>query len=163
MSSPSFGSKMRKVANWAIPIILFVTYFKPLFGDDPTPFVGDLSPSEPGSDPVEIWNATPPTARGLGPQLAGWCYCWVTCMVTFLVGAPDEKTHILLARSNAIIMLVVWPIIWYGAMLPKADYAPMNFETYLYDMSIGEIVMGIVFLYTGWFVPPFVETETKED
>ena len=82
-------------------------------------------------------------------------------MLTFLIGSPDKKTRILLARSNAIIMLVVWPVIWYGAMLPNKDYAPMDFDTYLYDMTIGETVMGIIYLITGWVVPPAVEKEKE--
>ena len=34
----------------------------------------------------------------------------------------------------------------YGAMLPNKDYAHMNATTYFKSMSIGEIVMGVVFL-----------------
>jgi len=44
-------------------------------------------------------------------------------------------------------------------MLPKEDYAPMDFNTYLYDMSIGEIVMGVIYGATGWFIPPGKEKE----
>lgn len=157
----TIGSKVRKFTNWAVPIVLLTTYFPPLFGD-PTAFVGDLSPSEKGRSPAEIWAETPPTSRGLGPQLAGWAFCLVTCKLTFLISNPnDERTHILLARSSAINMLIVWPVIWYLAMLPKKDYAPMDFDTYMYDMSTTEIVMGVVFVITGWFVPPAEKPETK--
>ena len=151
-SNMAIGSTFRRVINWMIPVILLITYVPAMFRN-PKSFVGDLSPSEEGRDAAEIWAATPPTARGLAPQLAGWALCWVTCMLTFLIFAPEEKTHVLLARSNAIIMLGLWPIVWYGAMLPKEDYQPMDFNTYWYTMSIGETILGVIYIYTGWFVP----------
>ena len=52
----------RRVANWAVPTILSSMYLHAMFFD-PTKIVGDLSPTEPGSDPQDTWNKMSPTAK----------------------------------------------------------------------------------------------------
>ena len=138
-----------------------VTYLQAIFFD-PTKFVGDQSPTVPGSIPKETWAAMSPTARGLGPQLGGWAICYAFIVAGFLYWEPTERTHELMSKLNAFLMLVWWPIVWYGAMLPNKDYSPMDAKTYLVDMSIGEVVIGIMYVYCGWFVRTPKEKHAKD-
>ena len=64
--------------------------------------------------------------------------------------SPTARTHTLMSRCNTFIMLGWWPLVWYGAMLPNKDYAPMDAMTYFKTMSVGETVMGIMYAYCGW-------------
>ena len=79
-------------------------------------------------------------------------------MAGFLWCEPTERTHQLMSKINTVIMLVWWPVVWYGAMLPNKEFAPMDFSTYFWSMSAGETAMGIVYAYCGWFIL----TEQKE-
>ena len=148
-------------ANWFLPLVLLLTYLHAMFFD-PTKFVGDQSPTVPGSIPKETWAAMSPTAKGLGPQLGGWAICYAVIVAGFLYLEPTERTHELMSKLNAFLMLVWWPIVWYGAMLPNKDYAPMDAKTYFYDMSIGEVIIGIVCVYCGWFVRSAEEKHAKD-
>ena len=76
-------------ANWFLPIVLLVTYLHAMFFD-PTKFVGDQSPTVPGSIPKETWAAMSPTAKGLGPQLGGWAICYAMIVAGFLYFEPTE-------------------------------------------------------------------------
>ncbi len=136
-------SKIRKFCNFGVCFILLATYIPAIFFD-PIKFVGDLSPND-GTDPSLTWKNTPPTSRGLGPQLGAWALCWVTCMLCFMIFEPTERTHVLVSRQNAIIMFIVWPLTWYLGMVPNPDFAPMNAETYFWTMSVPETIMGVVF------------------
>ncbi|KAK3279216.1 hypothetical protein CYMTET_12889 [Cymbomonas tetramitiformis] len=146
------GNFLRKLANWLIPVLLTFQYLMAMF-IDPTPFVGDLSPTVPGTDPKATWAGMSPTARGLGPQLAGWAICYCIIMAGFMTFENTERTHQLMSRINAFIMLVWWPIVWYGAMLPKEDYSGIDATVYFYQMSIAETIMGIIYLALGFLVP----------
>ena len=148
-------------ANWFLPLVLLVTYLQAMFFD-PTKFVGDQSPTVPGSIPKETWAAMSPTAKGLGPQIGGWAICYAIIVAGFLYWEPTERTHELMSKLNAFLMLVWWPIVWYGAMLPNKDYAPMDAKTYLIDMSVGEVIIGIVYVYCGWFVRTAEEKHAKD-
>ena len=147
----TWQSSVRVVANWIIPLVLIATYLHAMF-IDPTQFVGDQSPTEPGSIPKETWAAMSPTAKGLGPQLGGWAICYAIVVAGFLFFEPNERTHQLMSRINAFVMLVWWQIVWYVAMLPNKDYSPMTAKTYFNDMSFGEIILGLIYVYCGWFV-----------
>ena len=75
----AYGSKIRIVANWVVPVALGGMYLHAMF-IDPTRMVGDMSPTT-GADPKETWAAMGPTARGLAPQLAGWAGCYAITSV----------------------------------------------------------------------------------
>ena len=147
----SWKTWFRFGANWLIPLVLTSTYLRAMFLD-PTKFVGDESPTEPGLIPKETWNAMSPTAKGLGPQLGGWAICYAIIVGGFLYFEPTQRTHQLMSKLNAFVMLVWWQIVWYAAMLPNQDFAPMDAKTYFYSMSLGEILLGLVYVYCGWFV-----------
>ena len=108
------------------------------------------------------WGAMSPTARGLGPQLGGWAVCYAFLNLAFLYCEPTERTHQLISKCNALIMLVWWPVVWYGAMLPNEDYSPIGFTTYLKSMSIGETVLGMIYLFCGWCVPTATSEHTQD-
>jgi hypothetical protein len=148
----SVAQKLRFALNWVVPVVLGGLYGHATFVD-PIRFVTEgASAVEPGSVPAELWRAMSPTARGLGPQLGGWAVCYALVVGGFLACEPTQRTHQLMSRIQAVIMLGWWPAVWYGAMAPNADYRPMDAWTYLQQMSIGETVMGVAFAYCGWFV-----------
>ena len=128
-----------------------------------TRFVGDLSPIAPGSIPAETWNEMSPTAKALGPQLGGWAICYSIIIAGFLYFEPTQRTHQLISKLNAFIMLVWWPTLWYGAMLPNKDYAPIDAMTYVKAMTIGETVLGLVYAYCGWCVDASEEVKVATD
>ena len=57
-----------------------------------------------------------------------------------------------MSRLQAFVMLVWWPVVWYLGMAMKDDYAPMDYKTYLTQMTPGETVLGAIYVYLGWFV-----------
>ena len=59
-------------------------------------------------------------------------------------------------------MLVWWQVVWYLAMLPNEDFAPIDAKTYFYSMSFGEILIGLVYVYCGWFIGTSDEKISKE-
>ena len=60
-----------------------------------------------------------PTARGLGPQLGGWAICYATIVAGFLYFEPTQRTHQLMSKINAFLMIIWWQVVWYLAMLPN--------------------------------------------
>ena len=44
---------------------------------------------------------------------------------------------------------------------PK-DFAPIDAKTYFYSMSFGEILIGLVYVYCGWFIGTSEEKAAKE-
>ena len=111
----------------------------------------------------DTWNNMSPTARGLGPQLGGWAICYATIVAGFLYFEPTQRTHQLMSRLHAFLMIVWWQVVWYLAMLPSKDFAPMDAMTYFYSMSLGEIMIGLVYVYCGWFIDtPSDEKISKE-
>ena len=148
-------------ANWFLPMILIFTYLHAMF-IDPTQFVGDASPNVPGSIPKETWNLMSPTAKGLGPQLGGWALCYAFIVAVFLYFEPTQRTHQLMSQLNAFLMLVWWQVVWYLAMLPNQDYSPMDAKVYFNSMSMMEILIGLVYVYCGWFVSDS-EAKTVKD
>jgi len=157
----SVGSNLRKFINWVIPLVLIVTYLYPVFVD-PSSDLEDLSPIEVDKtrieDRFELWMHSPPEEKDPPIKIAAWALCWATGMLFVLMGEPTEQTHVQLAKFSAVTMLVVWPMIWY--VLPvEEDYRYPKFETHFYDVSTGEIVMGVIYAYLGWYVPPEKEKE----
>ena len=144
---------LRFVLNWLVPVILTALYGHALFVD-PVRFVAEgVSAVEPGSVPAETWAAMSPTARGLGPQLGGWCLCFAFITGGFLFFEPTQRTHQLMSKLLAFVMLGLWPAVWYLGMAPRDDYAPMSAATYFQQMSVGETILGVAYAYCGWFVP----------
>ena len=147
----SIGTKVRFVLNWIIPVALTVIYGTALL--DPKLFFAEgRSAVEAGSNPADLWSKMSPSARAIGPQLGGWAFCYVTIIAGFLIFENTQRTHQLMSRLQAFVMLVVWPIIWYGAMAPNKDFAPMDAALYFEQMSLGETILGLGYIYCGWFV-----------
>ena len=155
----SIATKVRFVLNWLIPVALSGIYGTALL--DPKLFFAEgRSAVEAGSDPAELWSKMSPSARAIGPQLGGWVLCYVFIVAGFLFFENTQRTHQLMARLQAVIMLVLWPIIWYGAMASNKDFAPMDAALYFKQMSLGETILGLGYAYCGFFVDG--EEEKKE-
>ena len=65
-----------------------------------------------------------------------------------------------MSKLQAFVMLVLWPAVWFLAMSPNKDFAPMSAALYFQQMSIGETVLGLGYAYCGWFVSA-EETEKR--
>ena len=155
----------RFLLNWMCPVALAGIYLNASFRN-PTLYVTEMggpSAVEKGTDGKATWAAMSPTARSLGPQLGAWALCYAIIVAGFLFFEPTQRTHQLMARLQSFIMLVWWQIVWYGAMAPNPDYAPMDAATYMEQMSGGELFMGVLFVYFGFFVDGEEEKSAKGD
>eukprot|EP00747_Dinoflagellata_sp_TGD_P217662 gnl/TRDRNA2_/TRDRNA2_90033_c0_seq1.p1 gnl/TRDRNA2_/TRDRNA2_90033_c0~~gnl/TRDRNA2_/TRDRNA2_90033_c0_seq1.p1 ORF type:complete len:153 (+),score=25.48 gnl/TRDRNA2_/TRDRNA2_90033_c0_seq1:46-504(+) len=116
----------------------------------PSRFCGDLSLADPEADPVEVWQATPATAKYVALQSGGWAMCMCIVMGSMMVFQPGcEKA---LCKSFSLIM-VFWQFVWYGAMLNKIDALDTykrSFMAFFKKETIQEIVFFLVFGYLGF-------------
>ena len=147
----SVGSWVRFVANWLVPAMLSALYIPAIFLNPSSFLTPDLAPISP-SDPPSLWASTPPTARALGPQLGGWALCYALFAASFLLFENTPRMHQLAARTNFAIMIFLWPAVWYAAIMPNPDFAMPDFKIFT-QLSAGEVSLGLVYAYTGFWVP----------
>ena len=149
----SIGSWLRFGANWLVPVLLSALYIPAIFLTPSSFLTPDFAPISPRSPaPPDLWSSTPPTARALGPQLGGWVLCYAFFIASFLLFENTPRTHQLVSKTNCIIMLVLWPAIWYGGIMPNADFSMAEPEIFI-QLSMGEVGLGLIYFYTGFLVP----------
>ena len=93
----SIAAKFRFGLNWLVPVMLGVLYGSALL--DPKLFFAEgRSAVEAGSNAADLWAKMSPSARGIGPQLGGWAFCYVIIVAGFLFFENTQRTHQLMAR-----------------------------------------------------------------